>query len=104
MPYFSRPYHDLSLSILNSCDRGFKKKLFHLVSYQRLGKVTEFKKISSKALRVMDKKPLGVPKDPPGLNRVKASAHPTLKCAQHKLETAGTAIEMHLCYFIVFSL
>ena len=36
-----------------------------------LGKVTKFQRIISNALRVMDKNLWGVPKDPPGLNRVK---------------------------------
>ena len=34
-------------------------------------KVTKFQRVSSKALRVMEKKPRGIPKDPPGPNRVK---------------------------------
>ena len=35
-------------------------------------KVTKFQRVSSKALRVMEKKLIGgVPKDPPGPNRVK---------------------------------
>ena len=46
----------------------FQNFKFYLASQEILGKVTEFQRIISKALRVMDKNLWGVPKDPLGLN------------------------------------
>ena len=61
-----------------------KKILFHLVSHQILEKSHRISKNWLKSSKSYGQKPLGVPKDPPGLNRVKTFPVKNLECSANR--------------------